>query len=82
MVMKPNVINPEDWVTVRTLANATGNGVGPIYNALYDKTDPMLCARHGRVIRVRLMDWRAWWERRLTTIEPGSPDRLPRRGGR
>lgn len=72
-------IGVDEWVSVRTLAEATGNAVGMIYNALYDKQDPMSCARKGRAIRVRLADWRAWWERRTTTIQPGSPARAPRR---
>ncbi|MBA3391184.1 MAG: hypothetical protein H0T89_01005 [Deltaproteobacteria bacterium] len=50
-----------------------------VYAALYDKIDPMPCARHGRAIRVRLTDWLSWWERRTTTIQPGSPARAPRR---
>ena len=75
----PPVLNPDDWVSVRALSEATGNGVTVIYSALYDKDDPMPCARRGRAIRVRLADWRAWWGRKLTTIQPGSPARAPRR---
>jgi len=75
----PPAINPDDWVSVRVLAEATGNGPSAIYRALYDTADPMTCARHGRAIRVRLADWRAWWARRMTTIAPGSPARAPRR---
>lgn len=79
----PHVLNPEDWVTVRRLAEATGNTPNAIYLALYDKADPMPCARRGRAIRVRLADWRDWWAKRTTTIQPGSPARAPlRRGAR
>lgn len=74
----PPVLNPDDWVTVRVLAEATGNDPSAIYRALYDKADPMSCARRGRAIRVRLADWRAWWGRRTTTITPGEPARAPR----
>lgn len=72
-------LNPEDWVTVRVLAEHTGDTPAVVYNALYDTADPMPCARNGRAIRVRLADWRAWWERKRTTIQPGSPARAPRR---
>ena len=75
----PAVLNPEDWITVRALAEGTGNAATVIYAALYDRTDPMVCARNGRAIRVRLADWRSWWERRMTTIQLGSPARAPRR---
>lgn len=75
----PPVLNPEDWITVRALAEGTGNTANIIYSALYDVTDPLPCARNGRAIRVRLVDWRAWWARRATTIQPGSPARAPRR---
>lgn len=72
-------LSHEIWVTVGALAEATGNTPRSIYNALYDSKDPMPCARHGRAIRVRLADWLAWWERKRTTIQPGSPARAPRR---
>ncbi|MDQ3295820.1 MAG: hypothetical protein M3619_04500 [Myxococcota bacterium] len=76
---QPPVLNPDDWVTIRVLATATGNNVTAIYAALYDRDNPMPCARRGRSIRVRLADWRAWWSHMGTTIEPGSPTRAPRR---
>lgn len=74
-----NILDPEDWVTVRVLAAATGNDPSAIYRVLYDADDPMPCARRGRAIRVRLADWRAWWGRRTTTIGPPSAARAPRR---
>ncbi|MGE3459103.1 MAG: hypothetical protein AB7O24_28560 [Kofleriaceae bacterium] len=64
---------------MRTLAEATDNTTTVVYGALYDETDPMPCARNGRAIRVRLADWRAYWERKRTTIQPGSPARAPAR---
>lgn len=70
-------LDPEDWVTVRRLAEATGNSTSAIYALLYDKDDPMPCARRGRAIRVRLADLRAWWAKRTTTITPAEPARAP-----
>lgn len=71
----PPAINPEDWVTVRVLADATGNSTSDIYRALYDANDPMPCARNGRAIRVRLADWRAYWDRRLQVVIVKEPPR-------
>lgn len=67
------------YQSVRKLADDIDENPQAIYAALYDKADPMECARNGRAIRVRLADWLAYWERKRTTIEPGSPARAPRR---
>lgn len=69
----------EDWIQVAVAAHKTGNPGAAFYTALYDEADPLVCARMGRAIRIRIADWRAWWERKRTTIEPGSPARAPRR---
>jgi len=56
-------LDPELWVTVQRLADATGEAVATIYQAVHDG---MRCTRNGRRIRVRLADWLAYWQVRAT----------------
>lgn len=56
----------ELWVTVQRLADATGEPVARIYDAVHDG---MPCTRRGRRIRVRLADWLAYWEARSSAAQ-------------
>lgn len=72
---------PDQWVSVRRLAEAEGETTAKIYAALYNPDRPMPCSRNGRAIRVRLRDWRDYWTTRTTTIK-SSPKVCPTCGCR
>lgn len=69
----------ELWVSVRRLAEATGETTTKIYQALYDTDRPMPCARNGRAIRVRLVDWNHYWDQRKQTVIRREAPRARRR---
>ena len=46
------------WITVAELAEAEGCTKRAVYGAI---DQGMVHARRGRRVRVRIMDWRAWW---------------------
>lgn len=67
------------WQSVRKLAEDINENPQAIYAALYDKPNPMQCARKGRAIRVRLCDWLAYWNARTQTVIVREPARAAKR---
>lgn len=56
----PSQPPPDRWIRVAQLAEAEDTSPRAVYHAI---DSGMRHSRRGRSIRVRIVDWRRWWER-------------------